>query len=386
VISDERLENDEFRVRLCAIVFWSRFRVSTGGIPTERSLDDKWPLQDSAGMPVCIYCQNQAPPDAFTKAEHVLPQSFGRFQNNMTLHGVVCDKCNQYFGENLEIFLGRDTFEGQLRFRHGVKDVNEFKTMGRRSRIVVRSTEGEFSGCYLERYFSEEKADIAVKPLPQVGFMLAPQGSYRYFLLDEIPTKSELLAQGFEESHPRSIVGLEVDPDDLSRLLSEQGIAFRYQGPFQPAERAPTLGCNFEAVIDHVVFRSIAKIAFNYLAYWEGADFVQHQVFDNVRRYIRWQHEPSYKLIYVDEKAILEDEPVEGERRLGHLINVNWATDGVSVLAQVSLFNWATYLVSLARDFTGPPPELTRGHFFNVSNQQILPLGARRLGADKERE
>ena len=64
-------------------------------------------------------------------------------------------------------------------------------------------------------------------------------------------------------------------------------------------------------------------------------------------------------------------------RRLGHLITVDWAQDGISVLAQVSLFNWMTYQVLLAPDFTGPPPELTRGHLFHVSNGEILRLGTR---------
>jgi hypothetical protein len=82
-------------------------------------------------------------------------------------------------------------------------------------------------------------------------------------------------------------------------------------------------------------------------------------------------------MIHIDEQAVLANEPIEGPRSLGHLITVNWAQDGISVLAQVSLFNWMTYRVLLAPDFTGPPPELTRGHLFNVSNKEILELGTR---------
>jgi len=174
---------------------------------------------------------------------------------------------------------------------------------------------------------------------------------------------------------------LAVDPDELAKHLAEKGIAFRYQGPYVPEERPDTIGCDLEGTIDHVIFRSVAKIAFNYLARWEGSDFVQHRAFDKARRYIRWGHAPGYKLIQLDEKAILADEPIEGMRRLGHLVTVNWAQDGISVLAQVSLFNWMTYLVLLAPDFTGPPPELTRGHLFNVSNGELLELGARPLAS-----
>jgi HNH endonuclease len=328
-------------------------------------------------MHKCIYCQQERSTGHYTKVEHVLPQSFGRFRQNLTLRNVVCDQCNQYFGDNLEIFLGRDTFEGQLRFAHGVKSPSEFKSAGRQGRIVIKSTEGDFAGSYLQRYFSPEKGEIVVRPLPQVGFMLAPHRRYRYYLLDEIPTKAELDGLGYEETHPRSIVALEVHPDELNQRLKERGIDFRYRGPIVPAARPDTLGVELQGTIDHAIFRSVAKIAFNYLAYWEGSEFVQHRAFDKVRRYIRWQHAPGYKLIQVDEKAILENEPIEGMRRLGHLITVNWAADGVSVLAQVSLFNWMTYLVCLAPDFSGPPPQLTRGHFFNVSDREIFELGSR---------
>lgn len=328
-------------------------------------------------MPRCIYCQQERLPEFYKKIEHVLPQSFGRFLNNLTLRDVVCDLCNQYFGDQLEIFLGRDTYEGQMRFLHGVKEAEEFKSVGRNSRIVVRCREGQFAGCYMMRYYSKEKNGISVKPLPQVGFMMSLPEGYQYYLLDQIPTQEQLNEMGYQATHPRPILGLEVDSDELRGRLAEKGIAFRYEGSLTPDSLLDTIECELEAVIDNVIFRSVAKIAFNYLAYWEGTEFVQHQIFDKARRYIRWGHAPGYKLIHVTEAAVLADEPEEGQRRLGHLITVNWAADGVSVVSQVALFNWMTYQVSLARNFIGPPPELTRGHFFNVANQQILELGSR---------
>jgi hypothetical protein len=328
-------------------------------------------------MPCCIYCQEERPATAFTKAEHVLSQAFGTYQQNFTLHGVVCDDCNQYFGNHLELALGRDTFEGQLRFTHGVKTLEQFKSMGRGSRVVLKSTEGRFAGCYMRREYSAEKGDIIVKPLPQVGFLIGPDDRYEYFLLHQIPTAAELERKGFQSQHPHPIIGLEVDVQELTELLKIQGITFNYRGPLPPGERPDTILCDFEGTIDHVIFRAIAKIAFNYLAFWLGADFVQHPNFDRARRYIRFGEHPGYKMIQMDERAILEAEPIEGLRSLGHLITLSRAQDGCSVLAQVSLFNWMTYRICLARDFTGPRPELLIGHLFNVSNGEILELGAR---------
>lgn len=46
----------------------------------------------------CVYCLQDKSPTAFTKAEHVIPQSFDVFKNNLTLIDLVCDDCNQLFG------------------------------------------------------------------------------------------------------------------------------------------------------------------------------------------------------------------------------------------------------------------------------------------------
>ena len=77
-------------------------------------------------MMKCIYCLEGKPSDCYKKAEHVLPQSFGKLKNNLTLNinndlklnEVVCDDCNDFFGKNIEILLCRDTYEGMASFVH----------------------------------------------------------------------------------------------------------------------------------------------------------------------------------------------------------------------------------------------------------------------------
>ena len=70
----------------------------------------------------CIYCLQARPVSAFRHREHVMSRCFGTFRpDNLILREVVCDECNQYFGENIELILGRDSIEGILRYRHGIK-------------------------------------------------------------------------------------------------------------------------------------------------------------------------------------------------------------------------------------------------------------------------
>jgi hypothetical protein len=324
----------------------------------------------------CIYCLEDRDRRSNIKAEHVLPQSFGKFKQNFTLHNVVCDSCNQYFGSNLEIYLARDTYEGQLRFTHGIKDASDFKPSRRHSRVAVKLSEGPFAGCFVIRQYSQQKGEIEVTPLPQVGFLLS-EHRYEYFLLDAIPSLAELQARGFNGDRPRSIRGLVVDPEALTRALSERKIPFRLAGfDDPPTDRPETILCELAGTIDHVILRAIAKISFNYLARWQGPAFLHRSEFDMARRYIRYGVLPDYEMMRIDEDSILEGEPLSGPRALGHMITTAWS-HAHSVFSQVSLFNWLTYRVSLTKGFPHPRPEIRRGHIFNIANRTIHELGSR---------
>src|SRR2546428_6319403 len=132
----------------------------------------------------CIYCLEDQDPQYFLKTEHVMSQSFGLFKNNFTLNGIVCDRCNKYFGDNLEIKLARDTLEGISRYTFGVKEPEEFKSAGKRSRIAIEIAEGEFKGAYAYLEYSEEQDKIVLKPVPQIGFRKKDSSEYEFFLLD----------------------------------------------------------------------------------------------------------------------------------------------------------------------------------------------------------
>jgi hypothetical protein len=327
----------------------------------------------------CIYCLRDLDRSSYTKSEHVLPQSFGTFEQNFTLRKTVCDDCNLYFGNKLEIFLARDTYEGQLRFIHGVRGASDFKELARSSRVAVKYAEGIYAGRYVSRRYSKEKGTIEVTPLPQVGFLLA-DGSYEYFLLDQIPSLAALEGKGFSGERPRSIHGLGIDPQALVEMLADRGIPFRVTENHSLIDGPDSILCEFEGTIDHVIRRAIAKISFNYLAYWQNPGFMQRREFDMVRRYIRYGEMPDYQMMAIDEVAILRGEPVEGLRALGHIVTTAW-TFAPSVLAEVSLFNWLTYRISLTKEFDGPRQEIRRGHIFDVANRKIHELGSAPKGS-----
>ena len=121
------------------------------------------------------------------KVEHVIPQSFGLFKNNFTLIKMVCDDCNQYFGDNLEIDLARDTYEGFSRFEFNIKKAEDFKNAGKKSRIIIRIAAGPMKGTYVYREYSPDKNDIVFKHIPQVGFRKRLHQNMNIFCLTKSP-------------------------------------------------------------------------------------------------------------------------------------------------------------------------------------------------------
>jgi hypothetical protein len=324
----------------------------------------------------CIYCLNDKPIDAFIKAEHVMPQSFGLFQNNFTLNGIVCDDCNQYFGDNLELDLGRDTFEGISRYEHGTRNPKDFKSLGPRSRIRLKIAEGVLKGTFSYLAYSQELNLVTPRPLPQVGFLNKKSLDYSYFLLDEIPDKPELENMGLDCD--KNVRAFGDSFEAIENALASKGIYPDFQKEIPlPDKKLEKLLVEFDVNVDSIIRRAIAKIAFNYLAYWQGADFVLQDVFNPVRCYIRNGKQTNTPFVVVRKEGILADEKYQDFRRLIHIVTVNWAQNGFSIISQVSLFNYLSYTVQLAKNFPSEKPDITKGHFFNLGDYKIYELVAR---------
>ena len=325
----------------------------------------------------CIYCKEDKPESAYKKADHVVPQSFGKFSNNFTLLRLVCDVCNQFFGDHIELALARDSLEGQSRADCGVKKPEDFKSPGCQSRIRIKIAEGNFKGAYAYRDYSEADGKVTLQPVPQIGFRQKDLGEYKYFLLNELPEKDELEELGFNLQDNKSIRAVGLGVEELSKRLAEKGIPLRYEGDVVPENEYESLLCEVKGTIDYAIFRATAKIAFNYLTYWMGGDFVRQVPFDEVRNFIRHGTVAPYPLVKVGQQPILADEGAK--RRMGHLVTVNWAGDGVSIIAQVSLLNLFTYSICLARNYGDERMNIVRGHFFNIYDGNILALGTKTI-------
>ena len=142
----------------------------------------------------CIYCLETKSKNGFRKREHIIPQCFGKFSpDNLILYDTVCDDCNQYFGEKIELFFGRDSFEGIERLKHGIKPKELLRN---RRRVKSKIFEGEWkSVIVIERYQANLKK-IGLEKVVQAGFYNKFKHGYDYFEPETFPLLMNLTETG----------------------------------------------------------------------------------------------------------------------------------------------------------------------------------------------
>jgi hypothetical protein len=80
--------------------------------------------------------------------------------------------------------------------------------------------------------------------------------------------------------------------------------------------------------------------------------------------------------VTISEKSILKDEPSEEFRRSIHVVTTEWAQSGLLIISRVSLLNFLSYTVELARNYPDPKPNIRKGHCFRLSDRKIYELTA----------
>jgi hypothetical protein len=318
-------------------------------------------------MTICIYCKEDKPSTSFRKAEHVLPKSFGGFKNNLTLNGVVCDDCNSYFGNELETYLARDTPDGLNRFRLGYRDPKDYKSLGKRSSLAHKAD----SGIYKDAHFRhrEVNGELLMQPLPQVGFGKSEGGPFKWYLRENLPNTEELRAL-FDDGY-QHVGFLEIDdPESVLAELRRSGAQHSDIQETRPAGRLGVERFESKAVLGDKFGRCIAKIGLNYLAFHYGPATARMQQFDMVRRFIRYGETPPDRIWTADTQPIIGNLP----NVQGHILTIGWQAETRTVLAQVSFHGTARYQVKLAVGGFILEPFKGKGHFFNPSSLEIVPL------------
>ena len=201
----------------------------------------------------------EKPKEAYQRREHVMPQCFGVFKpNNFVLRETVCDDCNQDLGDKLELQLGRDTIEGVLRYKHGVKPREHPK---RHKRIKLRVSEGELKGLIVIPVYSEASGRTYMQPVVQVGFYNNARREYDYFEPEAIPIREFLEREGYDlgkDKMIRMFTETDEDADRLMAVLKERGINFKKREDLEWPEsvkRGDKAWTEGTVTIDPVIYR-----------------------------------------------------------------------------------------------------------------------------------
>ena len=294
-------------------------------------------------------------------AEHVIPESFGGFRDNLTLHEVVCDGCNQFFGKDIELYLARDTPDGLNRFLMGGKDHKEFKSLGKGSSLVRRVKSGFLKGAYVTHRAGDGPRELV--PLPQIGFGTSKAGPFKWFTVDHLPTREEL--EAFRGEGLVHVQFCEIDdPAPVLAELGARGVQVsgeieRVAGPRSEEE------FQIHAQLGMKFGRAITKITLNYVAHQYGAATALMAQFNKARRFVRYG-------AGVDEQRMWEVVTTGGVDTgpVGHRISIEWDRRGSSVAGEITFHRWARYRVALGSGFLVLPP---RGscHFFDLTNMTV---------------
>jgi hypothetical protein len=324
----------------------------------------------------CIYCLIDKPLYNFKKREHVIPQCFGVFpKDNLVLHKTVCDDCNQYFGDKIELFMGRDSFEGFARIKQGIKPKKPLKS---RRRIKSKIRNGEHKGVIVTEEKVGNDGQVKIEKVPQVGFFNGIQQEYVYYEKGKIPTKDHLLKIGFLLKNERIwIIGDENEYKTLVKELEEKGIKLKHDVSFLKDEtKGPPVLVESTITIDKTIMRGLCKIAFNYLALQAGTNFVLSDNFDPIRNFIRYAKGDSDNFFFVNQPPILQDdkllEKFGAKVTRGHLIVLSWAKE--FLISKLSLFNEFTYRIYLCSGYKGIWIPIKVGHHFDLDNKEVTKL------------
>jgi hypothetical protein len=224
----------------------------------------------------------------------------------------------------------------------------------------------------------------AIEPIPQARFPLRSRG-YVSYTEHELDKRNPRENPDVDTDHVL-IVWPAHDGDARERLtakLEKHGIRpIKWtEATDLPKPGDPDFGLVVRGVIDQIIARAVAKIAFNYLVrvtYDTYPHFALKPAFDPVREFIlngvgRWQD-----FVAMPASPILATDSERRRSTLGHLVTVTWKRFG-GVMAQVSLFNDLTYDVTLAKHVDGVWRDVAAGHHYNPETRQAESLGHTRL-------
>jgi len=317
-------------------------------------------------MPQCIYCRASDPSVQFTR-EHVLQQGFGQFQNAPVLHDLVCHECNQSFSGTLDLSLTRESAEGLERYHWGVKEPADIAKFSFKSMDLRAQDLGEFTGARVELIAHD--GSVRARPADGAAIHDLEGDDFTHF------TIAEIVSGAWAQSPVDWKRGLKLFGNDettlmLREALERQGVVLKSWRPLSLPDPSGSIEVGQTFSITSSMKRGIAKVAFNYLAFRRGGDFVRSESFDSIRQYIRYGAEPELEPIHSSFELPFRTNQPDNVKPVLHWLGLQAHENHRNLLGTVMLFGFMEHTVMLAQDFRGPWFDMPLAHLYNLKTKK----------------
>lgn len=329
-------------------------------------------------MRTCIYCKETKNVNLFT-TEHVIPKAFGTFGTETFILDCVCDNCNKYFGNKLEVFFARGSLEAFERFKRGIKSVSESSKINKH-RLTFKINYGDYNNVLVEMV--TENNELKFNFVAQVGFFSKKHQTYEFFSLTDLEFQEKIEKEKYDFSDSIGIIYWVKDEKEIMRVtkvLSKHGITFKKRADLPTlSQKEDKIPVEAISIIDRLATRTICKILFNYMAKICGPDFALNPSFDPTRSFIRDDRDITYKVMRASNTSILYYDKCFSTMRQtdGHLIVLETVGSTGKLIGKLSLFNTITYEVVLCQYFNGIFRSIRTGHHFDWRNKIIELLNS----------
>lgn len=326
----------------------------------------------------CIYCREEKTYSTSKSAsefnrEHVIHDALLEgMKNVLTLHGLVCKGCNQYFGDTLDRSLLRSGYIGLLRFDQGVKDVDEYHQFAADSiQLTARSSQPAINGATVHRRPQDGKL------VAKFGAKVAIELKSRWIQLTEEQIDKGMVPQAEDLAGSFKMM---CDTDEEEKRIMNKLGAFYKLHPSEKKWIIGTIPVYGEGEMGLTEMRCLTKIAFNYLAFTSDEilhcrDILLYPCFDEVRRFIRYGDAPSFEVIAV-ETGPAGSSAMDQIERNRHIVTHEIFVAGLRkvLAAHVNLFDSVVWRVVLTPNYSGVLFPSRKGHVWHLKDKVCKPL------------
>jgi hypothetical protein len=247
--------------------------------------------------------------------------------------------------------------------RYGLRTKSGSRRLGKSRLLIKVISPGDWYGARVVVERDASGTTCTAEPLPQVAFLKNGESDWKWFLEEELISGGPW--ERYRTDTQTKIVG---KPDAVvQRLidrLRELGVTFKKLGNFE--KDGGLVEVFAESILDNIIFRGVAKISFNFLAYSRGADFALRPDFDAIRNYIRFGVKPPRPPVIVTKIPILRGDDASYRQTNGHVIVLDWDKMNEGIVCLVSLFNHLTYHVVLCPKYSGLWHPVSAGRHFDL--------------------